>query len=55
MRAVDDPDYVLVDLEFEDRTHAEAFLESLRALWERVDVMHHPVARVVRITEDETL
>ena len=55
MRAADDPDYVLVDLEFDDSARAQAFLESLHELWGRVEVMHDPVARVVRVTEDETL
>ena len=35
-RAVDDPGFVSVDLEFESLAAAEAFLAALRAVWGRV-------------------
>lgn len=42
MRAVDDPGYVLSDLEFEDATHATSMLEALREMWARASVMPDP-------------
>lgn len=33
LRPVDDPAYVAVDLEFDDRAKADAFLEALHGLW----------------------
>ena len=37
-RPVDDPRYVLIDLEFDGPAEAEAFLESMRKVWTRVDL-----------------
>ena len=45
MRVVDDPGQVMIDLEFAGASEAEAFLDSLRDLWSRVDVMRDPTAR----------
>lgn len=50
-RAVDDPDHVVIDLEFDSAGEAEAFLGGLRQLWGRVDVMRDPVARVLEEAE----
>jgi hypothetical protein len=36
-RPPDDPHYVIIDLDFERRDEAQAFLESLRKVWTRVD------------------
>jgi hypothetical protein len=46
LRAVDDPNYALIDLEFDGSSDAECFLSALRELWGRVDVMR-PTARIV--------
>ena len=35
MRAVDDPNYVMIDLEFDTTIAAESFLTALRELWSR--------------------
>jgi len=35
-RAVDDPSFVTVDLQFDSLAKAEAFLAGLRAVWSRV-------------------
>jgi hypothetical protein len=35
-RAVDDPNFVVVDLEFDDDESARAFAAALAALWRRV-------------------
>jgi hypothetical protein len=53
-RAADDPNHVLVDLDFADAGAAEAFAERLRELWTRVDVMRNPTARVVEVVETVT-
>jgi hypothetical protein len=37
-RPVDDPKYVIIDLDFDGATEAQAFLESLRKVWSRVDL-----------------
>jgi hypothetical protein len=55
LRAVDDPHYVLIDLEFEQTADAEAMLGKLRDLWSRVDVMHDPRARVAEVVESRAL
>ena len=51
MRASDDQNYALIDLEFDDASAAEAFLEKLRELWGRVDVMYDPTARIVEVVD----
>jgi hypothetical protein len=51
LRASDDLDHVLIDLEFDDAPTAEAFLAKLRELWARVDVMRDPTGRVVEVVE----
>jgi hypothetical protein len=51
LRAADDPNHVLIDLEFDDASTAEAFHAKLRALWENVDVMRNPSARVAEVVE----
>ncbi len=53
LRALDDPTYVLIDLEFDTRAEAEALLGKMRLIWERVQgtVMSHPQARIVETVE----
>ena len=51
LRGADDPNYVMIDLEFDSSTAAESFLPRLRDLWGRVDVMRDPQARVAEIVE----
>jgi hypothetical protein len=53
MRALDDPNHVLIDLEFDGREQAETFLEGLRGLWSRVDVMRDPQARIAERVESK--
>jgi hypothetical protein len=35
LRAIDDPNYVMIDLEFDDLKEAEDFRSELRNLWDR--------------------
>jgi len=53
LRPVDDPNYVLVDLEFDTAREAEALLTAMRAVWDRVQgtIMSEPQARIVEPVE----
>jgi hypothetical protein len=51
LRPTDDPNYVMIDLEFDGAREAEAVDAALRELWGRVDVMHSPQARIVEVVE----
>ena len=37
LRPTDEPNHVIVDLEFDDSSEAEAFRSKLRELWSRVE------------------
>ena len=54
LRRTDDPNYVIVDLEFDSSSEAEAFRMKLRELWGRVgdDLgLDGPEARIVEAVE----
>ena len=53
MRPVDNENYVMVDVEFDDVSHAEALLVTLREVWSRMDIniMMNPKARIVEVVE----
>jgi len=51
LRPTDDPNYVIIDLEFDSASEVEAVLAALRELWGRVDVMHSPQAQIVEAVE----
>ncbi len=53
LRATDDPNYVMIDLEFDNSDEAEAFLSAMREVWSRVDVLHDPQARIVEVVESK--
>ncbi len=57
LRDVDDPNYVMVDLEFDNRDEAEAFRAALRDLWGRVQDRfgwtESPRARIVENVESK--
>lgn len=57
LRAQDDPNYVMIDLEFDSSAEAEAFLHTMQAIWEGPGkaVMQHPRARVVDRVEGRDL
>jgi hypothetical protein len=52
-RPLDDPKYVMIDLEFETPAQAEALLAAMRDVWGRVDgrIMMDPQARIVQAVE----
>jgi hypothetical protein len=53
LRSADDPNYVMIDLEFDDPDKASALLVRLRELWSRVDVMRDAQARLVEVVESK--
>ena len=52
-RQVDDPNYVMIDLEFDTMKQAEALLTAMRVVWGRVEgtIMTSPQARIVEAVE----
>ncbi len=50
-RKIDDPNYVIVDLEFDNLNDAEACHEKLRNLWNRVEgtVINNPQSRIIEV------
>jgi ribose 5-phosphate isomerase len=52
-RLVNDPDYVIIDLEFDSLNDAETALTALRNLWGQVEgkVMFNPQTRMLDIVE----
>lgn len=55
LRAVDDPNYVMIDLEFDTAEQAEALLSAMRSVWSRVEgtIMTNPKARMVEKVEEK--
>jgi hypothetical protein len=52
-RPLDDPLYVMIDLEFDTLDQAQAFQAALRGLWTRVEgqIIHAPRTRVLETVE----
>jgi hypothetical protein len=55
LRAIDDPNYVMIDLEFATATDAEALLAAMRVIWDRVQstIISNPQARIVEAVESK--
>ena len=53
LRPIDDPRYVMIDLEFDTAAQAEALLAAMRVIWGRVQgqIMTSPQARIVEAVE----
>ncbi len=53
LRALDDPNYVMIDLEFDTLKEAEALLAAMRGVWGRVEgkIMMNPQTRIVEAVE----
>lgn len=43
LRPTDNPNFVTVDLDFDDNSDAEAFLGALQGIWRRVDRRGAPI------------
>jgi hypothetical protein len=57
LRAKDDPNFVMIDLEFDSVTEAEAFLRTMERIWGGPGkaVMQSPRARIVDRVESKEL
>lgn len=55
LRAADDPNYVMIDLEFDTVEQAEALLNAMRAVWSRIEgkIMTNPKSRIVEKVEEK--
>lgn len=56
LRPIDDPRYVMVDLEFDDASKAEAFRAALGDLWRRAQaqgLIGSPQAQIVEVADDK--
>jgi ribosomal protein L35AE/L33A len=55
LRSMDDPNYVMIDLEFDSKSEAEALLAAMREVWNRVEgtIMWNPQAHIVEIVESK--
>lgn len=53
LRSVDDPNYAMVDLEFDSSSQATRFREALQRLWRNVDgkLIERPHARIAQLLE----
>lgn len=53
LRSVDNPNYVMIDLEFDTLGQAEALLAAMRVVWGRVQgtIMINPQAKIVEVVE----
>jgi hypothetical protein len=56
LKKIDDPNYVIINLEFDKQEQAENFLELLKQLWGKVEgsVMNRPQARILQVIETKT-
>jgi hypothetical protein len=52
-RSVDDPNFVMIDLEFDSLSEAEGLLATMRRVWsgDGQKVMRNPQARIVETVE----
>ena len=54
-RLAENPNHVLIELEFDSIADAETMLERLKELWKKVEgkVMTDPKARIIEVVEDK--
>jgi hypothetical protein len=57
LRSVEDPNYVMIDLEFDSLDEAEGLLAKMRRVWsgDGQRVMRNPQARIVNSVESREL
>lgn len=55
LKDVDDPNYVMIDLEFGTKSEAEALLAAMRKVWNQVEgkVVWKAQTRIAEVVEDE--
>ncbi len=51
LRPVDDPNYAIIDLEFDSRADAESLLAAMQQVWKRVSgtLIHDPQWRISEV------
>jgi len=56
LRPVNDPRYVVIDLEFDTASQAEALLAAMRVVWSRVQgtLIMDPQVRISEVVESKT-
>ena len=54
-RPIDNPNYAMVDLEFDSSSEAEGLLAAMREVWRRVEgtIMESPRVRIVEVVESK--
>ena len=57
LRSLDDPNFVMIDLEFDTKGEADALLAAMREVWSRVQgsIMSNPQAYIVEQVESKEL
>ncbi len=57
LRSDDNPNFVMIDLEFDEQRQAEAFLDVIQRIWTSGGkaVMQNPVARIAELVERKEL
>jgi len=55
LRPLDNPNFVMIDLEFDTAGQAEALLAAMRNVWKGVDgkIIFNPQARISQVVEDK--
>jgi hypothetical protein len=55
LRSLDDPNYVMIDLEFDTRAEAEALLAAMRRIWSRIEgqIIWNPRAGIAEVVETQ--
>lgn len=53
LRPMDNPNYVMIQLEFDTAGEAEALLNAMRAVWSRVEgtIMTNPKSQITEVVE----
>lgn len=57
LRSLDDPNHVMIDLEFNTKSEAEALLAAMQRIWANIQgsVIFTPKARIVEVVESVDL
>jgi hypothetical protein len=57
LRPIDNPNYAIIELEFDGLNQAERLLAALREVWQRVQgtIIENPQVRIVEVLESKEL
>lgn len=57
LRPLDDPNEVMIELDFDDAARAEALLSAMRRVWANVQgtIMMNPTTRILEVAESRVL